>query len=216
MSRNKNVNFIHYLDYEYSDGSTKSSSQQHILNGSNGSNHSSGSGSSSFNEKTFYSSQNEPTVNIFGYSQTDHHLHQQQHLNHNHHHHHLSSIATVESDASSSTSLENKTTSTSNGGKSSSTHSPYTLTTNDSTNQPYLTSASMSATSYTLQKSNQTNKPHTLVYTGANNIYIKSGFSQQQPNNQKQFPIDANLESSSYSTPTNTSTNKKLVYEVIV
>jgi hypothetical protein len=87
----------------------------------------------------------------------------------------------------------------------------------------YMTS--MSANAYTLQKSNQASKPHTLVYSGSNNIYIKSAYTQlgpQQQQQQQQYQQQQahnNLENnniSSYSTPLNSHLNKKLVYEVIV
>lgn len=145
-----------------------------------------------------------------------------------------SSIATVESDASSSSSIENKTTSTtSNCGKSSIAHSPFTILPDNNANSNYF--ASISSSSYSniishkppmsqnlVNANNSKQTPQTLVYSGSNNVYIKSYQPQhsQQMQSQQQYKNHQQLSSSDspesgYSTPIN-NLSKKLVYEVIV
>ena len=183
------------LSFDYSDESTKSS-QQNILSGSNDiCTHSS---SSSASQKYYMSNQNK-IIDMYDPNVQNRYIY-------NHNQQNTSSIATVESDISSS------------GTKSSQNHSPCTVLSSENTNI-----ASLSSSSYT-NVSKVSNKPQqqqtTFLYNGTN--YIKTQtMSQQLKQMHAQFVSSGNTGSpeSGYSTPINhgnSTTTKKLVYEVIV
>ena len=128
--------------FDYGDGSTKSS-QQHILNGSTESHSSSSSASTHSgesymrNEKIYYKNTNNNLVDPSSIFDSNG---QNKYANTNYkceYSKNSPSVATLESDASSSTSLDNKTVTTSNGGKSSTGHSPYTIMTENNHHNSY-------------------------------------------------------------------------------
>ena len=198
-------------NFDYSDSSTKSS-QQHILNGSSGS-HSSGSSSSSYlrAEKSYYHHEHAGVYDANMQSKYTTTYKMDYGIKN------PPSVATVESDASSSASIENKTSSTSNG-KSSSSHSPFTILPDTTTN--YFMSSPYSNASHRPQMNGMGSHKKTLVYNSSNNMYIKAYQQSHQSQNgikpiaHQQQSSDERAESG-YSTPIN-NISKKLVYEVIV
>jgi len=195
------------FDYP-SDESTKSS-QQNILNGST--EVSSHSSSSSGSHKYYNSTTGNKVIDMYDPNIQSRYIYGSNGLhvvaNNN-----ATSISTAESDISSS----------GNGSKSSVTHSPYTVLTDQNSNFTSVTASNYSKAS---ASNGQQKQATTFVYNGTN--YIKAYQTQtmnQQFKQMHQQYVTTNGSSqespeSGYSTPinvVNSSTIKKLVYEVIV
>lgn len=194
-------------NFDYSDSSAKSS-QQHILNGTHS------SSSSHSEEGSHYhnhpeSIEHSPAMLINKYGITSYKIDYRQHQVTS-----SNKMAHTESDSSSSTSLENKTMSTSNG-KSSSSHSPFTIlheNQHSTTNNLGGYFSPLASNSYSNFRPNNysshhvvgpttlhnsLNKPPTgLAYnSGTTSVYVKAANAFQSSS------VADSQEESAYSTP---------------
>jgi len=202
-------------NFDYCEGVLKSS-HQNILIGMNGAHSSSSSSSSSSSNYNINSAESNKNYRNEASIIYEAHKYVQN----------ASSLGTVESDVSSSASIENKTVTTSNG-KSSSSHSPFTILNESNQINGYFSPVATS--SFTqgivtskppLQQASKSNQG--MLYNGSNNWYVKA--PQQQTLQMKQTSKTNDVASSSSTTSSNTDSytapilnlHKKLVYEVIV